>query len=275
MNQYVSSTERVDLFLKPLLPVASGTLALATAYIETSRMNRNILTIAIREANLDQSRKGTIQVEEVCETFRSAKFAALSNYAVILEGVPKTDIDIAAYKDGILFLGQAKVVIHPDTAHEHRAVRNKLVSAARQMKRCLDHLDSYKADLLHRLGAPSIRTRGIVAFVTTNVWDYTGVEVGGLPVVDFSYLSLLLTGGAISLVREDVDGSLSALSSRVIKGKRPTANELRVRIESPLARYMFERPEGSKLGLIEIAGHKVHLPTRGVLMKLKAAPKEQ
>jgi hypothetical protein len=96
-----------------------------------------------------------------------------------------------------------------------------LAAAAAQMQRTLQHLEGLLPRLLSRLGWRE-SVIDTVAFVVTSAWEFSGVHVAGVPVVDFSYLEMLLNGARISTVREEVDGTFSIAKVRLIKGLHPT-----------------------------------------------------
>ena len=109
----------VDLFFKPLLISESGSeVILCSRFIETGRFERNIFSILVADGVQDQDEKGFRPIEELVKAFQGAGFIAAGDVRIYVNGKLVTDADVVAFKDGELFLGQAKVVIEPDTIYE-------------------------------------------------------------------------------------------------------------------------------------------------------------
>jgi|SRR5271157_483956 len=225
-----------DPFFRPLIRLDREEYLIAATFIETSRFSRNIFTIAIREGNVDFSAKGLKPLKGLYQKFLSAGFSALLNFPIKLSGKLVTDVDIAAAKDGFLFIGQTKVLIRPDTPYDKWKVLENLRKAADQLTASLQHI-SVLRDRLGLIEGEFL----VVPFLLTNIWNFTGSTINGFKVVDFSYLSMLLTGGEISKIlfkpvpRREI--------FKLIRGKYPTGIELSERLQKPLHEAMFERPK--------------------------------
>ena len=168
INQYtLANAPHQDLFYSPLVPLANGLIGLATKVILSSRMQRNIFRIAVRESELDQKEKGQRPLVALQKSFEHARFQAVLNYPAVLGNKVSTDIDIIALKDGVLFVGQSKIVIIPDTHYEVWLVWEKLVSAADQLRKSLDAIDADSSVIKHRLGM-SEKPQRVVPFIITS-----------------------------------------------------------------------------------------------------------
>ncbi len=264
-----SGGKRVDLYLTPLLPIDADNDALARAYVLSSRIYRNLFTLAMHGGMFDQAGKGKRPLVRLLAALEAAGFCAVTDFPLVANGSSITDLDIAAVKDGILFVGQSKVVLHPDTAFEFWKVRQKLNDAATQMQRSISHLKAALPGLLSRLSLQGAWIGETVTFVVTSAWEFTGARISDLPIVDFSYLEMLLQGAEISAVKEEADGTLSIRRGRLIKGQHPTGPELKALIEEPLHRHMARRPAKAGLTLHTIGPYKMHFPTRWSELKLK------
>ena len=225
-----------DPFFRPLIKLNEVECAVAGTFIETGRFSRNIFTIAIREGRVDFSAKGLKPLRGLQREFLNAGYQALLNVPLATPEGPVTDVDIAAAKDGFLFLGQTKVLIQPDTAYDSWKVLENLRKAAGQLRRSLLHT----AVLAERFGLG----KGdflVVPFLLTNVWDFTGATVEGFKVVDFSYLSLVLTGGEMWNVRFEPTPTREI--HKLIDGRYPSGAELSRLLLRPIHEAMFQRPE--------------------------------
>src|SRR5260370_40723809 len=181
-----------DPFFRPLVMLNDSSCLVASTFIETGRFARNIFTIASREGRVNFSPKGLKPLQELRGLFADAGYRVVINFPVGDSRGVATDVDIAAANDGYLFVGQTKVLIHPDSAYDEWKVLENLKRAAQQLSRSINHIQS----LRHRLGAAEGDLQ-LVPFLLTNVWHYTGSTVSGFKVVDFSYLENILTGGEI------------------------------------------------------------------------------
>jgi hypothetical protein len=224
-----------DPFFRPLIRLDAQDLLIAATFIETARFSRNLFTIAIREGHVNFSAKGLKPLKNLHRKFLDAGFHALLNFPVRADGRVVTDVDIAAAKDGFLFVGQTKVLIRPDTLYDDWKVLDNLRKAANQLKTSLQDLSSLRDQLGLSEGEFLL-----VPFILTNIWDFTGAIVDGFKVIDFSYLSMLLTGGEVWKVQ------LNPVPKREIRkliaGRYPTGEELSRLLQRPIHERMFEKP---------------------------------
>jgi len=228
-----------DPFFRPLIKLNESDCLIACTFISTGRFARNLFTIAIREGRVDFSPKGLKPLKELARLFSHAGYTVALNFPVHDSCGLVTDIDIAAAKDGYLFVGQTKVLIHPDSAYDEWKVLENLKRAAQQLSESLNHLQSLKIRL-----SLSDEVVNVVPFVLTNVWHYTGSAVGGFKVVDFSYLENLLTGGEVWEVVFVPQPTRRV--AKLIEGKYPKGSELSQLIQAPIHEEMFHTPRIEK-----------------------------
>ncbi len=231
------SKGKQDPFFRPLIQLNQSDYLIPYTFIETGRFTRNLFTIAIKEGNVDFSGKGLRPLEALRVLFQNAGYEVQLNVPISAPEGPITDIDIVATKDNAVFIGQTKVLIHPDTPYEEWKVLQNLKKAARQLRMSLDYF-------------PLLRNRfdlagdgaSIMPFLLTNVWDFTGCTIDGFKIVDFSYLSNLLTGGEIGTLRFDSDPP-QWTPKKLIRGRYPTSKELASLISNPIHEKMFYKPD--------------------------------
>jgi len=257
---------RIDLFYKPLLLLANDMVLLPTPYIRGSRFERNLFVLIATESSVDQRKKGYLPVHNLQQPFRDAGFKALLNFRVQVNHQELTDIDLVAFKDGLLFLGQCKIVIEPDTVYDTWKAEGKLAEAARQLDTCITRLDDVRATLFERLGLRGQRELEIVAFILTNTRQFTDRVFGGYQVVDIPYLRFVLAGARISVIGVDSERVGFGSGRSFIKGERPTAEEL-----AGLIKRTFHRAQRREYvyrhALRRIGDYKVHIP----LMTMRTA----
>jgi hypothetical protein len=225
-----------DPFFRPLIMLNSRERLIAAPFIETGRFARNIFTIAIREGGVDFAAKGLKPLRTLLKEFRNAGYEALINVPVSTLDGTITDVGIAATKNGFLFVGQTKVLIHPDTIYDDWKVLENLGKAACQLDRSLSHVSLVAT----RLGL-SAGEYLVVPFLLTNVWDFTGATVGGFKIIDFSYLSFLLRGAELWKLMPQPVPTREVL--KIILGKYPTGEELSRLLRKSIHEDMFQKPE--------------------------------
>jgi len=229
------SESNQDPFFRPLIRLDAQDLLIAATFVETARFPRNLFTIAIREGKVNFSAKGLKPLKNLHRKFLDAGFNALLNFPIKSGGRLVTDVDIAAAKDGFLFVGQTKVLIRPDTLYDDWKVLDNLKKAANQLKASLQHVSILREQL--GLAESEFLT---VPFLLTNIWDFTGATVDGFKVIDFSYLSMVLTGGEIWKVQ--LDPVPRRETRKLIAGRYPTGQELSRLLQRPIHEAMFEKP---------------------------------
>lgn len=228
------SESNQDPFFRPLIRLDAQDVLLAVSFVETSRFARNLFTIAIREGEVNFSAKGLKPLRSLYQKFRDASFNSVLNFPLKVGNQQVTDVDIAAAKDGFLFIGQTKVLIRPDTVYDDWKVLDNLRKAANQLEKSIQHVP----ELRDRLGLVEGEFL-VVPFLLTNVWNFTGATVSGFKVVDFSYLSMLLTGGEIWEVQFDPVPRRKV--RKLIAGKYPTGMELSMLLQKSIHESMFEK----------------------------------
>jgi hypothetical protein len=241
-----------DPFFRPLVKLNDSMCLVASTFIATGRFARNLFTIAIREGRANFSPKGLKPLQDISREFSEAGYRVILNFPLRTPGGLVTDVDLAATKEGYLFVGQTKVLIHPDSAYDEWKVLENLKRAAQQLTRSMDHVQS----LRDRLGVSDGRLQ-VVPFLLTNVWHYTGSTINGFKVVDFSYLSNILTGGEIWEVQ--LVPQPKRRIAKLVEGKYPTGEELSRLIMNPLHEEMFQIPRLKKR-LITVGGWTVCVP---------------
>ena len=253
---------RTDLFYKPLIPISDAVL-FPTAYIRSSRFDRNVFMLIATESDLDQKKKGYVAVRNLCKEFHKAGFYAVTDCTIRVNHQDITDLDVAAFKDGFLFLGQSKIVIEPDGLYDGWKAEQKLSRAAAQLDKCLEHLDVIRDGLFEQLGIKGFREHRVVPFIVTNSRQFTERRFGGYPVVDLPYLRFVLSGARSAVVGTGSGRLGTAPGKTYIKGRYPTPEEfeelLKRTIHKAMEREMVERYEMKKVG-----DRKLHIPMVGL-----------
>ena len=207
---------------------------------------------------MDQKKKGFLPIRTLKESFTEAGFLALTEYKIRTGTVLLTDIDLVAFKNGTLFLGQAKIVIEPDSIYDRWKAEEKMRHAATQLKRCVDHFDDIRSGLVQALGIKE-EIRKVVPFIVTNTRQFTERRFLGYPVVDVSYLEFLLHGAAGTFIQPQPGRPRLYSGPSYISGSCPTAEELDHLIHQTI-HHVTDRGMLRKHALRRVGDRKVHVP---------------
>ncbi len=250
---------RIDLFYKPLLLMANNSVVLPTPYIRGSRFERNVFALIATETDLDQKKKGYVPVLELEQCFKDAGFLALANFSVKVNHREITDIDLVAYKDGYLFLGQCKIVIEPDSMYDAWKAKQKLDFAATQLDACVAHLDGVRSELFNRLGLRGMKEVYVVPFILTNTRQFTETQFHGHPVVDVAYVRFLLGGARASIIGTSAGQIGFGTGRSYIKGQYPTGQELGTLFKETIHNVQ-KREVAYHHVLRKVGDRKIHVP---------------
>jgi hypothetical protein len=260
------SDERIDLFYRPLVRIDQKSLLFPTPYILGARFERNVLVLAVVESDFDQKKKGFIPIRTLKNSFLEAGFSSLNDYRVVVNGNTLTDIDIIAYKNGVLFLGQAKILIEPDSMYDTWKAEQKLNHAAVQLRTCVEHIEETKHDLLQKLRMEGATIKKMVPFIITSTRQFTERQFLGYPVVDIGYIEFVLGGATETLIDPQNDRPRISGGRSYINGKYPTEVELENLVNETF-HHVQARGFVHKHTMRKIGDKKLHLP----MMRLRTA----
>jgi hypothetical protein len=223
-----SNQRPIDLFFTPLLVTNQpGEVLIGSRFIAGGRFERNLFSILVADGVVDQDAKGFRPVESLISSFEVAGFLAIGDLPIIEGGELITDVDVAAFKEGILFLGQAKVVIEPDTIYEGWKAEKRLEHAADQIRSSLTHQHQIIGALKQKYSGAGIEVEQVFPFILTNTRQFTEMVIGGFPVVDLPYVEFVLGGArATEIVMNSTQMGVGSGHS-FISGEFPTALEFR------------------------------------------------
>lgn len=250
-----------DLFFKPLLLSDDRSrVTICSRFIETGRFERNVFSVLVADGVLDQDEKGFRPIEALVESFRAAGFLAAQDVPINLDGEPFTDADVIAYKDGELFVGQAKVVIEPDTICEVWKAENRLIHAAAQLRKCVAHQNEIVDELRKQNPGKTIEVNHMTPFILTNTRQFTEMQIDGYPVVDLPYVEFML-GGATGLVVVSNESTLGLASGKsFIAGEYPSGAEFRTLLRDTI-HAVKKRYKGKGTKELKVGSLKVVSPT--------------
>jgi hypothetical protein len=251
----------VDLFFRPLLLSDNRSqITICSRFIETGRFERNIFSILVADGVLDQDKKGFRPIKELVNSLREAGFLAAGDVRIYSGGELITDADVIAYKDGELFVGQAKVVIEPDTIYEVWKAENRLIHAAKQLRSCEAHLDELIDELRKRYPDVVIQVNRTTPFILTNTRQFTEMSIDSYPVVDLPYVEFVLGGAKGTMMASHGNTMGLASTKSFISGEYPTAAELRTLLHETI-HAVKKRYKGKGTEELAIGPFKISSPT--------------
>jgi len=259
--QAAADKNPVDLFFTPLVATERPSVVLlASRFIAAGRFDRNLFSILVSDGVIDQDSKGFRPVSSLVESFETAGFSAIGNLAVSYNGKPLTDVDIAAYKERKLFVGQAKVVIEPDTVYDGWKAEKRLEHAAEQLRNSLLCQDQIIAALSKKYPGVEIAVEEVLPFILTNTRRFTEFLIEGFTVVDLPYVNFVLAGaeGTGILMSSSQIGISSG--KKYIAGDHPTAQELRDLIRDTI-HQVKRRFKACGTRELAVGGYKITAPT--------------
>lgn len=167
-----------DLQYMPFVVVEGGVLV-APALVASSNLVRNV-TIANR-LNKDRIKGRDPMQVAVVDALQSAGFLVAEN--VGLSG-DDHDVDVLAYRDGVLYAFECKNAYHPCNAHEMRNSYDYIEYAGQQLTLRRKWLDdpANRAKLFSRLGWHAATKPQIATGILIANRVFTGVSINGHPV---------------------------------------------------------------------------------------------
>jgi hypothetical protein len=187
--------EEYDPYLRPLVRLDSERLLVLDPYIYAGRFARNALKALAQDGRVDLDECGRALERQFQRILGDAAFSTNDGRCVIIrdqEGRPLTDLDVVAYRDGVLFLGQAKAVIPPGSAYEIYRMIGQMKEAAVQLRLSVNNIDANIDTVKQTLGIPEnepLRIKALLPYILCNDITLTGYRLDGFMVLDPILLS--------------------------------------------------------------------------------------
>ena len=106
-----------------------------------------------------------------------------------------TDLDVLAYREGVLFLGQVKTILPPGNLYEIYRLIETLKHAADQLHLCVDNLAVNMDKIKHLLGITkdkAFNIEKVVACILTNDVTFEGYKIDDFMVFDIECFDEIL-----------------------------------------------------------------------------------
>lgn len=180
-----------DPYLKPMISINGDQVLILETYLNNSRFMRNTLKLLTESHEITLTACGTALENRLKEILKAKKFITNENGPVKIvgpDGRVITDLDLLAYRDGILVLGQAKAVIPPGNRYEIYRMLQTLEDAAEQLSSCMANLganqDIIKNSIQDKLESESFEVKRVLPYILTNDITLTGHQIKGFQILD-------------------------------------------------------------------------------------------
>lgn len=224
-----ASTLPMDLSTRPFLSIGPDQVALirspfgnSHAFLECRRI------LAARNAT--SGYLGSAYERELRALLALGGFHVHDGRVILHEdGRQITDLDVLAYKDGIVFVIQAKCIAEPDSSHALWKARQQINNGIRQCLAARAFLRRRPETILSLLGRDVSGVYELCCAVVSPAVRFCGECAWPVGVVDDRYLNHVVTVGAIR--GKDAEGR--DIHRRLYPGPQPTGPELRDLLLSP------------------------------------------
>ena len=186
----IDSVRTYDPYQQPLILLEDNKILLLETYIQNSRILRNSLKLLTKRNIAKLHNCGYSLETRFQEILQINQFKTNEGKKITIfdsTGKLKTDLDVLAYREGVLFLGQVKTVLPPGNLYEIYRILETLKHAADQLHLCVDNLAVNMDKIKHFLGITKdevFNIEKVVACILTNDITFEGYKVDDFIVFD-------------------------------------------------------------------------------------------
>lgn len=187
-----------DIFTRPLIRVSKTQVILCQSLIEQMNLARNLQKL-IKTYNVDFSESGRAFEESFKTRISKSQFLSVCEKPVEFQASDgKTvEFDFVAVFDDCLLLAELKCLMVPYSDAELYDCRKTILTGVEQVKRrrriVLEDWEKFKRAVGIDLPDEPYPPEKIICIVCTNLYDFTGLEIDCIPIVDDSALCRYFT----------------------------------------------------------------------------------
>jgi hypothetical protein len=231
----------LDMSTRPFLKVGPGLVAyvrnpfgLSDPFMETRRI--------LASRNATSGFLGAAYEKHIRSLMVAGGFVVAPGRVVLeSEGNQVTDVDVLAYKDGVVFVMQAKCLPEPDSTHSLWKAREQIDAGIRQCLMARAHLSGRRTDVSSILAVRPENVRELCCVVVSPCLRFSGDSAWPVAVVDDMYLDHVLTVGEVR--RFNHSGQV-VQRERLYLGAQPSGPELRNLLLTPVSLRVLHSGEG-------------------------------
>lgn len=196
-----------EIWAQPLVPVGQDTVSPIFSAVVSPNLRR-LVDVWMRQAGIDLSRRGpafeahvrNVALEAIERSSSLSKTAACipTNYIFHPPTGREEQIDLIFSIGNTVFLGETKCILEPTNAKGIAMHRKTVLSAAKQVQRKVETLESHRAAFVadvQRFGMKLNENFKVVPLVIISTTTHVGVAASGVPVIDEFLLGRYLDGG--------------------------------------------------------------------------------
>ena len=186
----IDSVRTYDPYQQPLILLENDKVLVLETYIQNSRFLRNSLKLLTKRDIAKLHNCGYSLEIRFQEILQINQFKTNEGKKVTIfdsTGKMKTDLDVLAYREGVLFLGQVKTVLPPGNLYEIYRLLETLKHAADQLHLCVDNLAVNMDKIKNLLGITEdteFNIEKIVSCILTNDITFEGYKIDDFIVFD-------------------------------------------------------------------------------------------
>lgn len=237
-----SPPANADPFMTPLIRLSNSLVLLSPSYVLSSRHVRNVIKVLVASYGFNPRAAGSYLVRLVRQDFLAADFATSPDRPLTVPGPSgdaATDIDVAALKDGHLFIVEVRTHSLPDSRHEVYRAKLKILDAAENAAQGAEFARSRTNDVLCWMqldpADPGSKVNSVIPMVVTNIREFSGLEYSGVRVTDYAALGRILHDPVLVLHKlDEKSGAYRAVQRRKLtSGPKVSGPELERFLEHP------------------------------------------
>ncbi len=223
-----------DVYSSPLFPTIDGRYLILSSIFLTGNPVRSVFRLLSYD-EIDISFKGISSEKELGKIFSRMGFACLTSYAFHDESGPG-DIDCIAYKEGIFIVVESKNIVPNESTYDrYRTTALFTQKASNQANRAKRFVKDNLSLICEKLSIKITDgvTGTIFPVIITNLFDFTGLVINGVPVCDFSALGKFASSKYVYRTIKNKEGTSRVPYIELYNGEMPTAEEVLVQLKKP------------------------------------------
>lgn len=236
--------KNIDVYSQPLIYCGKDTVLFVPCIIQTLNQSRAIEQ-HVKKWGVEISKKGPVYEEELRVALGSLDFLKVNRNPIeyIDYKERKQEFDFLAMFDDHLIVMEVKHIGVPYDENTKYNARDTLEYAVEQVKRRVDSIPHdwsiLKELCSFELPEVPIEKSKIIKIVCTNIYNFTSIEIDGVPIMDSSSLKKFFTNPIISFFNPNAPTN-RILERKLWRGSTPEVNEFKEFLKSPSTLDLYE-----------------------------------
>jgi hypothetical protein len=223
-----------DVFSSPIFPTFEGSYLILSSIFLSGNPARSVFRLLSYDKR-DISFKGASSEKELTNIFARMGFKCLSGYN-FRDGSGNGEIDCIAFKDNTFFICECKSRVPIESTYDRYRSKMMLArKAAPQANRGCHFVKSHLPQICRDLciSIPGKDDVKIYPLIITNLFDFTGQIIDGVPVCDFSALKRFTESKYVYKITRHGEKTSRIPVKELYKGDMPTVEEVLIQVRTP------------------------------------------